>query len=191
MHMHPLTTFTFDSAKILNSTVRSAHEHSVQYRVTTQKRGSSRQTTSLEGTSGTPLATIDWKSKTFEISGSRRDMADLRIRRGTFSSSYYWSWFDCEEYKVKYSAELDHTWTVYSYSGTVLATFTSNIQRVFKDNSLPMLCISQSIRDEDERQFIILVLIYSEAKRLDSLKQRPLSAIGDLFGNAGDALGGQ
>ncbi|KAJ7472956.1 hypothetical protein B0H11DRAFT_1345421 [Mycena galericulata] len=181
--MQSLTTFTFDSPKILNSTVtvQSANESYVEYTVTTEKKAASR-TTSLDGAPGTPAALIDWKRHTFEISGSKRDVADLRTRKGTFSSSHYWSWFDNEEYKVKYAAELDNTWTVYSYSGTVLATFTSNVRRLFKDNSLPMLCISSSIRDEDERQFIILVLLYSETKRLESPKQRPLSVMGDLLG---------
>jgi len=181
--MEPLTIFTFDSAKILNSALRSAHERSVAYTITTEKIGSSRRTTALKGPDGAAPAIIDWKRKTFEISGSRRDMADLRTTRGTFSSSHYWSWFDCEEYKVKYASEVDNSWTVYSYSGQVLATFTSNIRRVLKDNSLPTLSLAPSIRDEDERQFIILLLLYSETKRLNSLKKRPLSVMGDLFGN--------
>lgn len=91
---------------------------------------------------------------------------------------------------MKYASEVDNSWTVcldsayclqyviahavlevYSYSGQVLATFTSNIRRVLKDNSLPTLSLAPSIRDEDERQFIILLLLYSETKRLNSLKK--------------------
>ncbi|KAJ6529332.1 hypothetical protein B0H19DRAFT_531593 [Mycena capillaripes] len=177
------TTLTFDSPKILKSALRCVDDRDVKYTTTTVRAHSSRQTTSLDGAPGTPNAVIDWKRGTFEISGARRHMADLKTKRVTFSSSRYWSWFDCEEYKVKYAAVEDNTWTVFSYSGTVLATFTSKIRRMFNDNALPVLRISSAIRDEDERLFIILVLLYSETKRLESLKERPLGAIGGFLDN--------
>ncbi|KAJ7908693.1 hypothetical protein B0H13DRAFT_2016278 [Mycena leptocephala] len=182
--MESPTTLIFDSPKILKSTLRDDDDREVKYITTTVQQGrSNRHTTSLEGAPGTPNAVIDWKKKTFEISGSKRNMADLRSRRARFSSSRYWSWFDCEEYKVKYEAEMENTWTVFSYSGTVLATFTSQVQRIFKDNAQPVLRISESIQDEVERRFIILVLLYSETKRLESLKERPLSVVGDFLIN--------
>ncbi|KAJ7484153.1 hypothetical protein FB451DRAFT_1231657 [Mycena latifolia] len=171
MAMQSLTTFTFDSAKILTTTLFSRDAGSMKYTTSTVKKGSSRQSTALEGAPGTPNAVIDWKGKTFTISGSTRDVAELRKKRATFSSSRYWTWFDCEEYRVKYESDLDHTWTVFSYSGAVLATFASNVHRVFQDNLLPVLCMSTSICDEEERRFIILVLLYSETKRLESLKE--------------------
>lgn len=128
--MESPTTLIFDSPKILKSTLRDDDDREVKYITTTVQQGrSNRHTTSLEGAPGTPNAVIDWKKKTFEISGSRRNMADLRNRRARFSScvkpyacfirtqlisdsSRYWSWFDCEEYKVKYEAEMENTWTV-------------------------------------------------------------------------------
>ncbi|KAJ7148090.1 hypothetical protein C8R43DRAFT_1108119 [Mycena crocata] len=177
--MQPFFTLTFDSEKILTSALRDVDDGAVEYTTQTVKNGSSRQTTSLqlERSPGTPQAVIHWKQNCFEISGSRRDIGELKMKRATFSSSRYWTWFDNEEYKVKYAAETGHTWTVSSYDGTVLATFTSNIHRFFNENSRPILRLSASISDEDEQQFIILVLLYSETKRLESIKQRPLSVM--------------
>ncbi|KAJ6529331.1 hypothetical protein B0H19DRAFT_1274366 [Mycena capillaripes] len=176
------TTLTFDSSKILKSTIHSTDDPALRYTTTTvNKRSSrSRETTALEGVPGTPNAIIDWKRNTFEISGSTRDISSLRSKRSTFSTAKYWSWFDEEEYKVKYAAEAEHSWSLYSYDGTVLATFTTNIHRVFHDNSLPVIHLSPSITDEDERRFIILVLLYSETNRKESLTERPLSIVADF-----------
>ncbi|KAJ7100766.1 hypothetical protein B0H15DRAFT_796467 [Mycena belliarum] len=176
--MESLTTFTFESAKILSTTLLSRDLASVKYTTSTVRKGSSRQSTSLVGAPGSPDTEIDWKRNTFTISGETRHVGELRKKRATFSSSRYWSWFDCEEYRVKYDSELENTWTVSSYSGTVLATFSSNIHRVFHGNSLPALNLSSSIHDEDERRFIILVLLYSEIKRLESLRAVAIDFIG-------------
>ncbi|KAJ6599749.1 hypothetical protein DFH09DRAFT_626127 [Mycena vulgaris] len=165
-----MDTFTFDSPKILNTTLRP-DAGSPAYTITTFKKGSSRQRTSVEGAPGMPDAVIEWKDGAFTIGDATRDIAELRKKRATFSASRYWTWFDCEEYRVKYESKGEHTWTVFSYSGTVLATFRSNIHRVFHENVLPVLCMLASIRDEEERRFIILVLVYSETKRLESLKE--------------------
>ncbi|KAJ7093432.1 hypothetical protein B0H15DRAFT_799228 [Mycena belliarum] len=248
--MESLTTFTFESAKILSTTLLSRDSASVKYTTSsnltslgypvklrvnlwehgnpaldwllsearpgvlpagnhftrnksyttsTVRKGSSRQSTSLVGAPGSPDTEIDWKRNTFTISGETRHVGELRKKRATFSScailfprfisacanhisgklkSRYWSWFECEEYRVKYDSELENTWMVSSYSGTVLATFSSNIHRVFHGNSLPALNLSSSIHDEDKRRFIILVLLYSEIKRLESLRAVAIDFIG-------------
>ncbi|KAF7348712.1 hypothetical protein MVEN_01390100 [Mycena venus] len=179
--MSSSTTLIFDSSKILDSSIHSEDDPDMDYTISTVKRRSSRQTTSLAGASGTPTAIIDWKSDTFAISGSTRKVEQLRTKRGTFSSSRYWSWYDQEEYRVKYAAEMEYTWSIYGYDGTVLATFT-NIQRFFNNNSMPVLHMSPSINNEFERQFLILILLYSETKRMESLKERPFSMVADFTG---------
>lgn len=83
--MQPLITFTFDSAKILSTTIRSREERPIEYTTTTVK-GSLQHSTALEGTPGRPDALIDWKRKTFAIAGSTRDISELRTKRATFSS---------------------------------------------------------------------------------------------------------
>ncbi|KAJ7154512.1 hypothetical protein C8R46DRAFT_1356574 [Mycena filopes] len=181
-----LTSFTFSSGTILKSTLTPDDDEDVEYTTVTtgaaqagrggavQKRNA-RQTTYLQGAPETPHSVIDWKRNTFEISGMKRHLSALRMKRSTFSSTRYWTWFDAEEYKVKYEAETDNTWTVFSYDGSVLATFTSKVQRLFNRTSMPVMCLSEGLVDEDERRFIMLVLLYSETKRLESLRERPLS----------------
>ncbi|KAJ7719275.1 hypothetical protein B0H16DRAFT_1739470 [Mycena metata] len=181
------TTFTLDSPKILKSTFTPDVEDDVEYTTTTTvngaKKRSSRQVTYLRGAPETANSIIDWKRNTFEISGMKRHMSDVRTKRGAFSSTRYWTWFDAEEYKVKYEAEMDKTWTVFSYDGSVLATFTSTVHRMFHNSSMPVLSLSEGIADEDERRFIILILLYSETKRLESVRERPLAVFGDFLGN--------
>jgi hypothetical protein len=60
---------------------------------------------------------------------------------------------------------------VYSYDGTILATFTAYTRRFLRDNSMPVLSVSESITDENEQQFLILILLYSETKRMESLRE--------------------
>ncbi|KAJ7859374.1 hypothetical protein B0H14DRAFT_3446751 [Mycena olivaceomarginata] len=169
---------------ILDSEIHCGEDHALEYTTRTVKTRSSRQTTSLEGAE-TSTSKIDWKRQTFEIAGSTRKIAQMRTKRAAFSSSRYWTWLDQEEYRVKYEAEMDRTWTVYSYDGTILATFTAYTRRFLRDNSMPVLSVSESITDENEQQFLILILLYSETKRLESLRERPLSpyvfVILDLF----------
>ncbi|KAJ6599747.1 hypothetical protein DFH09DRAFT_1128725 [Mycena vulgaris] len=168
--MLSFTTFTFDSAKILRSTLRSADERPLTYTTSTVTATAPDESprTALAGADGTPNAVIDWRHNTFSIGNSTRHVSELRQKRTMFSSSRYWSWFDCEECKVKRQGNM---WTVFSYSGGVLATFTPNINRGSR-KSLPILTLAASVRDEEERRFIILVLLYSETKRLEGLKQK-------------------
>ncbi|KAJ7822580.1 hypothetical protein B0H14DRAFT_2598503 [Mycena olivaceomarginata] len=98
-------------------------------------------------------AVINWKCSMFKISGKKRNMSGLKTKQATFSSCdaniycclstdvyrsihrlWYWSWFD-SDYKVKYWVEKDNTWTVYSYLGTVLATFALNVHHLFSDRT--------------------------------------------------------
>ncbi|KAJ7894317.1 hypothetical protein B0H14DRAFT_2683937 [Mycena olivaceomarginata] len=170
--------FTFDCPKILKSNIHC--EDDLEYTTSTVNKPSSRsrQTTSLlaprpPGTPNGPAAIIDWAQGTFEVAGRTRRIDELCAKRGTFSSSRYWTWLTAEEYRVKYEAETAHTWTVYAYDGTVLATLTTRIHYFFHDDSLPLLEISPSVTDDRELQFIILILLYSETKRRDrSLKKR-------------------
>ncbi|KAJ7636675.1 hypothetical protein FB45DRAFT_907074 [Roridomyces roridus] len=186
------STFTFDTHNILDGSLRSVPDQSVAYSIRTEETGpgSSRERRrtilQLQGGAGAP-ACIDWKQKTFEISGVTRNISEVRTSRGRFkfSPSHHWSWFDCEEYKLKYGAEVEHSWTVYSYSGETLATFTSNVRHLHNKKALPVLSICPSIRDEEERRFIILVLLYSETKRHQKELRRSLGGMGDFFGNLG------
>ncbi|KAJ7484144.1 hypothetical protein FB451DRAFT_1554746 [Mycena latifolia] len=166
--MESFSTFTFDSAKILDTTIRSADERPLMY-TTTTTGDSAEKRTALAGAQGSRDAAIDWKQDTFSIGYATRAVGELRTKRTLFSSSRYWIWFESEECKVKYE---NNAWTVLSYSGSLLAEFTPNkYTKRGGRNALPVLRLAPSVRDEDERRFIILVLLYSETKRLDGRKR--------------------
>ncbi|KAJ7431601.1 hypothetical protein FB451DRAFT_1486601 [Mycena latifolia] len=154
------TTYNFDQRDILNSFVRAAHDHSVQYITSTDRR---RQRTTLAGKSGSD-AVIDWEGASFEIAGCRRAIGALKRRTSSLSSSRYWTFSLLEEFKVRYD---DGAWTVATSNGAQIASMSSHVARVFRDSTPAVLRFSPELRDEDERRFIILVLLYSETRRLD------------------------
>ncbi|KAK7046995.1 hypothetical protein R3P38DRAFT_2877545 [Favolaschia claudopus] len=185
MSSESFTSFIFDSSRILNTTMNCGDDpdldldsepSSTHYSTcTVQQSRSSRQTTSLEErpprAGPYAKAVIDWKKHTFQIAGATQRIEQLRKKRAAFSSSRYWSWFPEEEYRVKFGAEMENTWSVYSYDGSVLATFNSN---------MPILQLSPNVTDDHERQFLILILLYSETKRLEGIRQRPMSIVADI-----------
>ncbi|KAJ7794540.1 hypothetical protein B0H14DRAFT_2621815 [Mycena olivaceomarginata] len=150
---------TFGSESIRRDPLRGGPRS--EYTTRTVKTRSSRQNTSLEGAE-TSTSKIDWKRQTFEIAGSTRKIAQIRTKRAAFSSSRYWTWLDQEEYRVKYEAEMDRTWTVYSYDGTILATFTAYTRRFLRDNSMPVLSVSEEYHRRGTS---------NKTKRLESLRE--------------------
>ncbi|KAJ6623291.1 hypothetical protein B0H10DRAFT_2010756 [Mycena sp. CBHHK59/15] len=163
-----MDAFTLSSHKILKCSICSDSEYDIRYMTTTTKKGYARHHTALEdGTSGAAGATIDWRERTFEISGTRQDVAQMKTQKSMFSGTRYWRWLDGEEYKVKYWGG-ENTWQVLTPTEEVVAAFTSYIGRIFSEDSLPILRISHNIREEAQRRFLILILLYSETKRLDS-----------------------
>ncbi|KAJ7128836.1 hypothetical protein C8R43DRAFT_1027304 [Mycena crocata] len=153
------STYKFEQADVLNSPLRGG-DRSVQYVTTTDR---SRDRTVLACKSGQdPI--LDWRNTTFEISGCKRPIGALKRRKSSSSSSRYWIYSPTEEFKVRYD---DKIWTVLSSNGSQVATMTLHVSRIFSDSSPAVLHISPELRDEDERRFIILVLLYSETRRLD------------------------
>ncbi|KAJ7051492.1 hypothetical protein C8F01DRAFT_1174732 [Mycena amicta] len=163
--------YTFDSTNILKSALRDSYLARVYTTRTTNQAPFVRSQTTLEhGPSGTQ-AVIDWQTRTFQIGSGVGETTQTRAvdglkRKTAFSATRYWRWGDGEEYKVKYS---DATWTLNSASGTLLASLSSATEHLIRQhlNSLPVLRIARSVQDETQRQFIILLLLYSETKRLE------------------------
>ncbi|KAF7324198.1 hypothetical protein MKEN_00642800 [Mycena kentingensis (nom. inval.)] len=158
-------SYTFDSDRLLNSALRDVYLKR-QYTTSTAKHGPfSRPPTLLEAAASGAKATIDWKARTFEIGGTLQAVDGLKKKTSSFSGTRYWRWGEGEEYKVRYG---DNMWIISSSdSADPIATLTSATAHVFKANPLPVLKIAQSLRVEEQRQFLILVLLYSETKRLD------------------------
>ncbi|KAK6967096.1 hypothetical protein R3P38DRAFT_837317 [Favolaschia claudopus] len=170
-----MDSFTFDSERITKSAILSARgNRSVHYTSNTSKNLFARQCTTVEDATGTIRGAIDWKERTFEImgEGGKKESVDLLKRKDpsqTFATSTrFWRWSSQgEEYKVRYSNSTS-TWIVTVLStGELVSELTSTIERVFKSNTLPTWNISRDVRNETERLFILMVLLYSETKRLD------------------------
>ncbi|KAJ7639951.1 hypothetical protein DFH06DRAFT_1137963 [Mycena polygramma] len=66
---------------------------------------------------------------------------------------------------IKYGS--NDTWTVTSPNGAVVTSLTSSVEHTSGLTTLPVLHMARNIHEEPERQFLLLVLLYSEAKRLD------------------------
>ncbi|KAJ6471603.1 hypothetical protein C8R47DRAFT_745302 [Mycena vitilis] len=160
-----MQTFTFDSERILKCTIQAADD---SYTIVTVKHGSTRHHTTLKNSSGRACATINWHNRTFEIGGDTNSVDQLKRKASHFSLTRYWRWSgDGEEYRVKYGS--NDAWTVTSSNGAVIASLTSSVEHPSGFTTLPVLHIARNIHDETERQFLLLVLLYSEAKRLDRL----------------------
>ncbi|KAJ7688871.1 hypothetical protein B0H17DRAFT_1202730 [Mycena rosella] len=155
--------FTFDSPKILKSAVyrEDGDDRSLQYTIATTKQTFARQRTTVRD--GAVAAEIDWRERTFEIAGERHGVDGLKRKVSNFSETRYWKWLNGrgEEYKVKYF-NADETWTVKASTGEIVAEFTSQLGR----GKLPVLRMVED-QDDIERWFLLLVLLYSETKRLD------------------------
>lgn len=59
-----------------------------------------------------------------------------------------------------------NTFQVTASTGEVVAEFTSTVERALRSNLFPVWRIARDVRDE-ERQFLLLILLYSETKRLE------------------------
>ncbi|KAF7300087.1 hypothetical protein MKEN_01331800 [Mycena kentingensis (nom. inval.)] len=184
--------YTFDSAHILRSALRDTYLARV-YTTRTVSTGSfQRSTTTLEHATNGSAAVIDWTGKSFQVGADTAYVETLKRKANAFSGyvplasralsasavagtlsdahrldrTRYWRWGNGDEYRVKYS---DNMWTVSSQSGTLLASLSSATAHIVRQdlNSLPVLRISPAVADETQRQFIILIMLYSETKRIE------------------------
>ncbi|KAJ7448686.1 hypothetical protein B0H11DRAFT_340636 [Mycena galericulata] len=161
-----MPSYTFDSENILRSGIRGK-DRSLQYRTNTVKHYFSRDHTTIEDASGHTRGTINWQERrSFQISERRNEIPSLKRKLSTFSWTRYWKRTEGEEYQVKYSS-VENTWTVKTSTGETIGELHSRVERLFKANSTPTLFIGGDIRDEDEQLFILMVLLYSETRRLD------------------------
>ncbi|KAJ7307654.1 hypothetical protein DFH08DRAFT_492973 [Mycena albidolilacea] len=157
-----MQSFAFDSERITKSSIQSTETHS-RYTTRTVKHVLSRHCTILEDSTGTVCGTIDWRERTLELGGKKASIEQLKRKVSNFSMTRYWKWVDGDEYKVKYA---ENMWIVTASMGEVVAEFTSTVERALRSNLFPVWRIARDVRDE-ERQFLLLILLYSETKRLD------------------------
>jgi hypothetical protein len=188
---------TFQSKDILNSHLNNGHSNlyttSTDRGMLGRKVTSLEMAGSLSGSTGK----IHWRDKTFEIGGKTQKWKELEGSTKWFSLYVFletselilniltfrdreWEWSG-HTYTVKHA---HHKWTVRNHSSCEsqiisfsnrqvtnshgeVACLTEYKPHLFHDNEHATLRISPEIQDEHQRAFIILVLLYSETKRLD------------------------
>ncbi|KAJ7869792.1 hypothetical protein B0H13DRAFT_2350794 [Mycena leptocephala] len=162
---------TFQSKDILNSHLNNGHSN--LYTTSTDRGMLGRKVTSLEmaGSLSGSTGKIHWRDKTFELGGKTQKWKELEGSTKWFSLDREWEWSGYT-YTVKHA---HHKWTVTNSHGEV-ACLTEYKPHLFHDSEHATLRISPEIRDEHQRAFIILVLLYSETKRLDRKKAAAAAA---------------
>ncbi|CAK5282129.1 unnamed protein product [Mycena citricolor] len=152
--MTVLQEFTFEAESILEGAIRNAEDRARRYTLETSKSEHARADDDSRKSRAPLCVVLSPRWRSVERVPVQREI--LEVARG-------------EEYQLKYSNSAD-AWTVRRVSdanGTVLAELKSSISPIFGQTSLPLLRISPTVRSEEERLFFLLVLVYSETKRLD------------------------
>ncbi|KAF7362802.1 hypothetical protein MVEN_00630000 [Mycena venus] len=162
----PSTHLTANDQDILNTTL-TAIDGTVQYTIMTQmKIFGRRDPTHVVARSGQE-GIIDWREKTIRIGQNERPVAYLKQHRGgMFSSKRQWSWTDIA-YTVKYEDNRDWTATPISESVEV-ARLRSRNEHLFRSSDPAIVWFSEDIPNDTEKMFLLLVLLYSEVRRLDA-----------------------
>ncbi|KAJ7645067.1 hypothetical protein DFH06DRAFT_1212307 [Mycena polygramma] len=157
---------TFKSKDILNSHMHAGHSNAY---ITSSSSGIlGRKTTTLKthGFLSGSAGKIHWRHKTFEIGGKTKKWRKVESSAGWFTSGREWEWSG-HTYTVKHS---HHTWTA-TNAHVEVARLTPHKSHLLRASEHAFLQISPEIQDEHQRAFIILVLLYSETKRLDKKKE--------------------
>ncbi|KAF7318513.1 hypothetical protein HMN09_00361100 [Mycena chlorophos] len=173
-----LTELTFDSDSLLNSGIRDPHLTRAYTTSTPTGASVPRQPTVLSANPGLPAAqqsaTLNWKSREMTIGGTTRAVDGLKRKSNVLSGTRYWRWgSDGAEYKVRL---VEGMWLASdASSGEPIASLTSvnqsSVARTTRSTAhhahLPTLRLANSVRNEAQRQFLVLVLLYSETNRQD------------------------
>ncbi|KAJ3997430.1 hypothetical protein F5050DRAFT_1569393 [Lentinula boryana] len=161
----------FDNkANILNARLLATHDNSPIYTTKTNFTFRGRDITLLQDTNpalstqgSLTVGAIHWKDKIIEVNGHRKKVADLKEKKNSFlNRARYWRWSaERKEYEIKYSND---EWTV---SPSVVGRFAVPYRpHLFTKLDPPLLSLARTALGEDEI-FLLLVFLYSEAKRQD------------------------
>ncbi|KAJ4477236.1 hypothetical protein J3R30DRAFT_3291126 [Lentinula aciculospora] len=178
----------FDNkANILNARLLATHDNSPIYATKTNFTFRGRDITLLQDTNpalssgSVTVGAIHWKDKIIEVNGYRKKVADLKEKKtGFLNKARSWKWSaERREYEIEYTND---EWTVSilmmispwtSQPGSldgkskVVGRFAVPYRpHLFTKADPPLLSITRTALVEDEI-FLLLVFIYSEAKRQD------------------------
>ncbi|KAG5646171.1 hypothetical protein DXG03_004224 [Asterophora parasitica] len=178
-----MPSLTFTGKDFLNSELHPAYA-AVSYRIETHSGFLGRKTTTLTPLSQSPYrgipGEIDWRDKTFQIGDVKHNWSGLnRDTGGFFSSAKEWHWPSGRSYVVNYN---NGEWTAvgHSWGSTGGAVFRLRRSHITTASEPATISFSQDIPYEDT-VFLILVMIFSEAKREDKsqeLREYTLAAAG-------------
>ncbi|KAJ7247071.1 hypothetical protein C8J57DRAFT_1475969 [Mycena rebaudengoi] len=174
-------SLTFNSENILDSHLYSGRPHAY---TTTTYGNHGLETTKLMSGFPSPMAgEINWRDTSFEIGGRYKK---LTPPQGSSSSPRYWTWGG-DVYTVQYSS--NKGWTANTPRGEV-----ANYTRIVTPPQLAAIWISPEIVDQHEIVFLILVILYSETKRLETSEATPpakkLADMAEWLPAAGEGAGG-
>ncbi|KAG6855725.1 hypothetical protein H0H87_011599, partial [Tephrocybe sp. NHM501043] len=189
----------FDNkGNILNACIRSKRDKSVLYTLKTTFGLSGRKITVFLDENPAPgrtahVASLNWRDKTFEILGQRRNLSDIRRTEGRFFKKHefivpgthvintyaegsdrtrHWRWnSERKEYELLFDD--DEGWkATLNGNMSIAARFLVQLRpHLFGKPDPPALHLTKTALEADE-VFLILVMIYSEIKRQDSTVPR-------------------
>ncbi|KAG5728441.1 hypothetical protein E4T56_gene19005 [Termitomyces sp. T112] len=175
--MTSLSSSTFSDKDILNCDLRPSDSSSMLIKISTTVGSILRlpKTTTLVpiisySSPHFPISTIYWKHHEFEIDGSRRKWYTLNYKPKLFSSTREWQWSPAHNsYVVKYK---EHRWTAAPTHSrdSVVATLTPYKKHFLSELEPAILSLSPSL-PAVEKAFLMLVMIYSERRRLEEKKE--------------------
>ncbi|RDB20597.1 hypothetical protein Hypma_012177 [Hypsizygus marmoreus] len=168
-----MEAFFDNKGNVLDARIRISRDNSAIYTVKTTFGLRGRKITVLQDENppmGKPAAIghILWKEKVFEIHGQRKPIADIRRTEsvGFLKKTHFWRWSpERKEFEVKYHG--DGWKATLDKNISIAARFlVPSRPHLFSKTDPPMLHLTKTALEEDE-VFLIMVLIYSEAKRQD------------------------
>ncbi|KIJ92944.1 hypothetical protein K443DRAFT_684900 [Laccaria amethystina LaAM-08-1] len=171
---------SFAISRVLNAKIRTTHDDTVIYSVTTSEGLWGRRYTFLKDANpalgdSTTVGVIHWNEKILEVCGHKKSLKDIRRKPQGLIRERYWRWssdrrefvidFQEDEWKVKINN---------SKNVTVEGSFDVPYRpRLFGKTTPMVFHLSRKALAKDE-VFLILVLIYSESKRQEKMN----SAVG-------------
>ncbi|KAF8054253.1 hypothetical protein FPV67DRAFT_831010 [Lyophyllum atratum] len=164
-----------NNGNILNSSIRITRDHSTVYTLKTTFGLRGRKVTILRD-ENPPLGKaacvgfILWKEKAFGIFGQRKTVSEIkRMKWGVFKKYRYWKWSaQSKEFDIWYDGEGSWKVTAIDHQRSISAQFmVPSHPHLFTKPEPPTLHLAKTALEADE-VFVILALIYSEAKRQDA-----------------------
>ncbi|KAF9018150.1 hypothetical protein BDZ89DRAFT_1044687 [Hymenopellis radicata] len=166
-----MEAFFDNKNNVLNAQIRSSVDESVLYKLKTTFSFRGRRLTILQDANPSPggpvtVGAIHWDDRIVEILGQKKKLSDIKRHEGKyFRRVRLWKWGpERKEYTVKYE---DDDWKAKLSADEVDGVFSVPYRpHLFRKPKPTTLSLTTAALEKDE-VFLILIFIYSEAKRQD------------------------